>query len=143
MLKRLLLTAIALVFALGVGYAADQSGQKVVIPVDKTPANNGRQMFVSYCAPCHGVEGKGNGPAAAALKIPPTDLTVLSKKNHGRFPDTHIVAVMQFGADVPAHGSSQMPVWGPIFDKMSPANAQEKQLRINNLSRYIESLQAR
>ncbi|HVZ84611.1 MAG TPA: c-type cytochrome [Terracidiphilus sp.] len=143
MLKRLLLTAIALVFALGVGYAADQSGQKVVIPVDKTPANNGRQMFVSYCAPCHGVEGKGNGPAAAALKIPPTDLTVLSKKNHGRFPDTHIVAVMQFGADVPAHGSSQMPIWGPIFDKMSPANAQEKQLRINNLSRYIESLQAR
>ena len=42
--------------------------------------HNGKQMYVSYCAPCHGVDGKGNGPVAAALKKQPADLAVLSKK---------------------------------------------------------------
>ncbi len=142
MVKRFLLTTLAVVFTLGMGYA-DQSGRKVTIPVDKTSPTSGRQMYSSYCAPCHGVDGRGHGPAAVALKNQPTDLTDLSKKNHGRFPDTHIVAVMQFGAEVPAHGSAEMPVWGPILTKMDVSNVQETQLRISNLSRYIESMQAR
>lgn len=142
MLKRLLLTTIAVTFALGMGYA-DQSGKKITIPVDRTPATSGKQMFTSYCAPCHGVDGRGHGPAAAALKTQPTDLTELSRKNHGRFPDTHIVSVMQFGSDVPAHGSAEMPVWGPILAKMNVSNVQDKQLRISNLSRYIQTMQAR
>ena len=72
----------------------------------------------------------------------PTDLTELQKNNHGKFPDTHIVAILQFGAEVPAHGSSTMPVWGPILGNMNQANVQDKQLRISNLSRYLESMQA-
>ena len=142
MLKRLLVTAITAVIAAGMCYA-DQSSAKVIIPVDKTNATNGKQMYVNYCAPCHGVDGRGHGPAATALKTQPTDLTGLSKKYHGRFPDTHIVSVLQFGAVVPSHGSAEMPVWGPILGKMNMANSQDKQLRISNLSRYIESMQER
>ena len=100
-------------------------------------------MFTSYCAPCHGIDGKGNGPAAPALKAPASDLTVLSRNNHGKFPDTHVVSILQFGMEMRAHGSAQMPVWGPILGKMNQTNPQEKQLRISNLSRYLETLQVK
>jgi mono/diheme cytochrome c family protein len=142
MLKRLLLIALATALAVGIGYA-DQSKSKVIIPVNKTAPTNGKQMYTSYCAPCHGVDGRGNGPAAAALRVPPTNLTGLSRKNHGRFPDTHIVAVLEFGPSIPAHGSAEMPVWGPLLGKMDQTNVQDKQLRISNLSRYLESIQAK
>lgn len=143
MLKHLLLTALAAGFCASMGYAADQSLVKVTIPVEKTSPTSGRQMFTSYCAPCHGVDGRGHGPAATALKTAPTDLTGLSRKNHGIFPDNHIVGVLEFGAALPSHGSPQMPVWGPILAKMNRTNASDKQLRISNLSGYIQSLQER
>lgn len=142
MLKRLFLISLAAAVAVGTGYA-DQSGSKVIIPVSKTSPTSGKQMYTSYCAPCHGVDGKGRGPAAAALKTEPTDLTGLANKNHGKFPDTHIISVLQFGSDVPAHGSAEMPVWGPILGNMNKTNLQDKQLRMSNLSRYLESIQAR
>jgi hypothetical protein len=67
----------------------------------------------------------------------------LRRNNHGKFPDAHVVSVMQFGSDVQAHGSADMPVWGPILGHMSANNVQDKQLRISNLSRYLESIQAK
>jgi len=142
MLKSLLVTAVAAVLAASLSFA-DQSQSKVVIPVNKTSPTDGKQMYTNYCAACHGVDGKGNGPAASSLKAQPTDLTELQKDNHGKFPDTHIVAILQFGASVPSHGSATMPVWGPILGNMNQQNAQEKQLRISNLSRYLESIQVR
>lgn len=141
MLKRLLFAAVAAMIAVSLSFA-DQSQSKVVIPVNKTAANDGKQMYASYCTPCHGVDGKGHGPAAAALKPSPADLTELTRSNHGKYPDAHVLAILQFGADVPAHGSATMPVWGPILGSMNKTNAQEKQLRISNLSRYVESIQA-
>ena len=72
-------------------------------------------MYVNYCAPCHGVDGKGNGPVAAALKTQPTNLAVLSKNHGGKFPSTHIASVLQFGTAHPAHGSAEMPLWGPAL----------------------------
>jgi mono/diheme cytochrome c family protein len=128
--------------AVGMSYA-DQSKAKVIIPVNKTQATSGKQMYVNYCAPCHGVDGRGNGPVAAALKTPPTDLTVLSKNNHGKFPDTHIVSVLQNGSNIPSHGTADMPVWGPILAKMNQTNPQDRLLRVSNLSRYLETLQAK
>ena len=92
MLKRLLFFAMAVTFALAVGFA-DQSNGKVIVPVNKTNPTDGKQMYTSYCAPCHGVDGRGHGPVAAALRQPPTDLTGLAKANHGKYPDTHVIAV--------------------------------------------------
>ena len=142
MLNRLLVLTLAGAVAACMGYA-EQSTKKVIIPVNRTSPTSGRQMYASYCAPCHGVDGRGNGPAATAMKVRPTDLTGLCKKNNGRFPDTHIVTVLQFGSEMPSHGSVEMPVWGPILGKMDVNNPQDKQLRISNLSRYLESIQAR
>ena len=142
MLKRLLLTTLAAAFAVSMGYA-DQSNAKVTIPVTQTSPTSGKQMFSSYCAPCHGVDGRGNGSYAPVLKTPPTDLTVLTRNNHGKYPDSHIAAVLQNGVEVPSHGTPDMPVWGPILGKMSQGNTQDRLLRISNLSRYVESLQVK
>jgi len=142
MLKRILLTALAATLAAGMGYA-DQSTAKVTIPVNKTVPNSGKQMFASYCATCHGADARGNGPVASRLKTPPPDLTVLARNNHGKFPDTHIVSVLQYGSEWPTHGTVEMPVWGPILGKMNQTNPQERLLRISNLSRYLETLQVK
>jgi mono/diheme cytochrome c family protein len=141
MLNRFYVVGLAAALATGMGYA--QSNPNAVGTVNKTNPTSGKQMYVNYCASCHGVTGKGDGPAAAALKMPPADLTLLSKNNNGKFPDTHIAAVLQFGAEIPSHGSPDMPVWGPILGKMDKANPEFKQLRISNLSRYLETLQVR
>ena len=143
MLKTLLITAAAATLAVSLSFADETSTSKVVIPVHKTSATDGKQMYNGYCAPCHGVDGRGHGPAANALKPSPTDLTVLTKNNHGKYPDTHVLAILQFGTEVQAHGSATMPVWGPILGNMNRANNQEKLLRMSNLSHYLESIQER
>src|ERR1035441_10806551 len=107
MLKYLLVTALAGAFAAGIGYA-DQSKAKVTIPISKITPTSGKQMYVNYCAPCHGVDGKGHGPVASALKTPPNDLTLLSRSNHGKYPDAHVIAVLQNRSGIPAHGSVQI-----------------------------------
>ncbi|HEY1160472.1 MAG TPA: c-type cytochrome [Terracidiphilus sp.] len=142
MLKRLLVTAFTAMLAVGIGYA-DQSNAKVTIPVNKTSATSGKQMYANYCAPCHGVDGRGQGPVASALKTPPTDLTVLSRNNRGKFPDSHIATVLQNGTQISSHGTAEMPVWGPILGKMDQTNSQDRLLRISNLSRYLETLQVK
>ena len=142
MMKRLLLTALAASLAVSLSYA-DQTNAKVVIPITKTTPINGKVMYVNYCAPCHGVDGKGAGPVAPALKASPTNLTVLSRNNNGKFPDAHIVTVLTYGAEIKSHGSANMPVWGPILGKMNVSNSQDRMLRISNLSRYLDSIQAK
>jgi mono/diheme cytochrome c family protein len=141
-MKRLLAIAMGAALAANMGFA-NQPGTKVIIPVNRTSATSGKQMYTSYCAPCHGVDGRGNGTYAPALKGQPTDLTVLARNNHGKYPDSHVAAVLMNGVDVPSHGTAQMPVWGPILGKMSVGNTQDRLLRISNLSRYLESLQVK
>lgn len=121
---------------------ADQT-DRIKIAAGRTAANNGQQMYTSYCAPCHGIDGKGRGPVGPAMSRQPSDLTQLMRKNHGKYPDTHVVAILEFGTEVSAHGSATMPVWGPILGNMNRANLQDKQLRISNLARYLETIQER
>lgn len=142
MLKPLLLTALAAAVAASVGFAA-QPTTAVKIPISDQPATSGKQMFVNYCAPCHGVDGRGHGPVAASLRTPPPDLTQITRRNDGHYPAIHIVSVLQFGTKTPEHGTAEMPVWGPIFAKMNVSDPQVKTLRISNLSRYLETIQAR
>lgn len=142
MLRSLFVMAMTATLAAGIG-TADQSKAKVTIPVSKVTPTSGKQMYVNYCAPCHGVDGRGHGPTASALKTPPSDLTVLSRNNHGKFPDTHVVSVLQNGIEIPSHGSASMPVWGPILGKMNQSASQDRMLRISNLSRFLETIQVK
>lgn len=124
------------------------AGQKKIKRVDikGTSASSGQEMFKEYCAVCHGKEAKGNGPAASELKVRPPDLTTLAKRNDGKFPADRVVSILKFGAEAPAHGQADMPIWGPLFKSLqgtaSGGDAQVQQ-RIANLTHYLESLQAK
>jgi mono/diheme cytochrome c family protein len=74
----------------------------------------GEIEFLSSCAPCHGAEGKGNGPMGAALKAIPPDLTVLAKNNGGVFPFSNVYEVIDGRKAVAAHGTREMPAWGRV-----------------------------
>jgi mono/diheme cytochrome c family protein len=142
MFKRFAFIAVAAGLLMAAGYANETKG-KVTVPVERVNPTDGKLMYTSYCAPCHGAEGRGNGPVAGALKSQPTDLTTLAKSNNGKYPDSHVVSVLRFGSTLPAHGTAQMPVWGQLLGKMDNVHTQETQLRITNLSRYLHSLQVK
>jgi len=84
--------------------------------------------------------GKGNGPAAPALKTPPPDLTVLAKNNNGTFPQLKVINILENGTDLAAHGSKEMPIWGPVFRSMGP-DRNLGHLRQVNLTEYLKSIQ--
>jgi mono/diheme cytochrome c family protein len=122
---------------------AQPSAEIRKVPVQPTTVVQGAQLYRNQCAACHGMGGKGNGPAAPALKTPPPDLTVLAKNNDGKFPDLKVISVLETGTDLTAHGSKEMPIWGPIFRSMGPAAAgsQVGRLREVNLTDYLKSIQ--
>jgi mono/diheme cytochrome c family protein len=101
----------------------------------------GEDSFGFYCASCHGVGGRGDGPVAPSLKRPPADLTILTKKYGGTFPKADLVAfVTGVSNKLPTHGPSDMPVWGPIFRALDSSDIRVK-IRIDNIVTYIESIQ--
>lgn len=121
-------------------YAQEKSAIKRV-PVQPTDMTSGKEMFKTYCATCHGPGGKGDGPAASALKKAPADLTQLARKHNGKFPDGYVAAKLK-NVDEPVHGSKEMPVWGALLPSVSQSEA-ETQLRINNIVQYIATIQAK
>lgn len=106
-----------------------------------TSPASGKEMFVSYCASCHGKDAKGDGPAANALKQLPADLTTLAKRNGGKYPTDKVNAILRGQASLMAHGDQEMPVWGPVFWRLSGGHEEQVQMRIANLNHYLESLQ--
>jgi mono/diheme cytochrome c family protein len=124
-------------------------GQQTNTQIKKVPAPytspvSGRQMYISYCAACHGNEGKGDGPATPGLKAPPPDLTSLAKRQDGKFPGSYVVTVLRNGA-APIHGTVDMPIWGALFGAMDGKiqDSPEVRLRISNVTKYLESIQSK
>ena len=140
MLKRNLLLLAAVLVGFVVFGIAQQKEIKHV-PVKPTSPVSGQEMYNTYCAVCHGKDGRGTGPAAEALKTAPTDLTTLAKKNGGKYPSDHVSAAIQGDLNLPAHGSKDMPVWGRLFWHMSGGHQSEVQLRVVNLNKHIEEIQ--
>ena len=135
---RLLLTA-ALMATTGAAMAADK-------------VDFGKREYDSKCAVCHGRSGKGDGPYRALLSIPPTDLTVLARRNNGVFPFDGVAQSVDGRNAVKAHGSEEMPIWGrdyslaageryfdvPYFD-----TAGYVQARVLALTEYVNRLQVK
>jgi len=142
--KRMIQLAMV-VAAFGLPLSAQEQPSTTIhqVPVKSTSAASGKEMFNSYCAACHGTDGKGNGPAAVALKTPPADLTVLSKNNGGKYPALKVSSAIRGDINVPAHGSKEMPIWGHIFFEMSGGHESEVVQRVANLDHYVESLQVK
>ena len=104
----------------------------------------GQDLFRFYCSSCHGEDGKGHGPTAVALNTPPADLTRIAARSGGVFPRQQIIGFVTYGtpAVIVAHGTRDMPVWGPIFTALDPSVVRT-QMRIENLVLYIESIQTK
>lgn len=128
-------------FLLGTLIVGAQNTQLKKVPVTPIAADNGKAMFDAYCATCHGLDGKGEGPARTALKGTPADLTLLAQKNGGKFPAAHIASKLR-EVDEAVHGSKEMPIWGPLLSSVSTSDA-EIQMRISNLVHYIGTLQVK
>ena len=139
---RLLITAGALLAFSVTGFSQDKKTEIKKTPVVYTNPTSGAEMFGTYCAVCHGKDGRGTGPAAGALKKAPADLTMLSKKSGGKFPGLQITNYIKGDISPEAHGSRDMPMWGDIFRSVSGGQA-VVDLRIKALEDYIQGIQQR
>ncbi len=146
MLKKSMILLGTLVVVTSLCLAQDTTNQKSVVKqttIKQTSATSGKEMFVQYCAPCHGADGRGNGPAASAMKSQPTDLTQLARKHDGKYPANNVASVLKFGGGPGVHGSAEMPVWGPLLQSLDKFHDTVVQQRISNIVSYIETIQAR
>jgi mono/diheme cytochrome c family protein len=76
---------------------------------------SGEEIFLKYCATCHGESGRGDGPVARGLVTAVPDLTAISRR-YGDFPAMLIADTIDGrGARIDAHGTRTMPVWGYEF----------------------------
>jgi len=105
----------------------------------------GGNAFATHCASCHGADGKGAGPVAASLRIPPADLTLIAARRGGVFPADDIAAWIDGRMSPPAHGTREMPVWGYRFAEGLPPGELSQELvrgRILTVVEYLRSIQA-
>ena len=101
----------------------------------------GDVTYRTYCAVCHGTDGKGNGPAAAALKTAPADLTTYAQRHGGQFSAVELREVIEGERPIAAHGTREMPIWGDVFRSLY--DRPQTDLLIRNLLNYVESLQVK
>ena len=140
--RRSLWAVPVVVIAIGMMVSAQEPKKEIKhVAIRPTSAASGQEMYKSYCAVCHGLDGKGNGPAVDALKVPPPDLTMLAQKSGGKYPALKVSAIISGEEVLAAHGSKDMPIWGHLFWSMSGGHEAEVQQRVANLNKYIESLQ--
>jgi mono/diheme cytochrome c family protein len=100
----------------------------------------GPDLFRAYCASCHGMDARGTGPAAPALKAKVPDLTLLARNNRGQFPVALVRQMIAGDKLVTAHGSREMPIWGPIFHQVE-TDMDWGNVRLSNLLKYLQSIQ--
>jgi mono/diheme cytochrome c family protein len=100
----------------------------------------GPDLYRAYCASCHGADAQGNGPVAPALNTKVPDLTTISQRNGGVFPAERVRKIIAGNANVVAHGSGDMPIWGPIFHQVEE-DRDYGHIRLQNLTDYLQSLQ--
>ncbi len=137
----------ASIFGLTASSARAQGRTELMAPGEVT---TGKLQFRRYCASCHGEDAKGEGPVAAALTKKPPDLTALSQKNNGTFPEKRVVEIIDGTSVIEAHGTRAMPVWGVAFGKARPKSPtspplSEREVRekVNLIVDYLKSIQVK
>jgi mono/diheme cytochrome c family protein len=140
------ITLVTLLAGLGLGLvpfevAAQEHNSAPPQPTTKLiPSVEGPDLFRAHCAVCHGTDGRGNGPAAAALKVKPADLTLISVRNGGKFPADRVSHIIAGDDKIIPHGSREMPIWGPIFHEVQ-RDQDWGEVRMHNLQQYLLSIQ--
>jgi mono/diheme cytochrome c family protein len=137
-----LLSIIALVCAIAAGASKQIQLKEQEHSTPLIRSVKGPDLFRAYCASCHGQDAKGAGPAASALKAKVPDLTGLARSNSGVFPMLRVRQMIRGEEGVTAaHGSREMPIWGPIFHQIEE-DQDFGNVRLENLVKYLESIQS-
>jgi mono/diheme cytochrome c family protein len=103
----------------------------------------GERTFNTHCAACHGPLGEGDGPTAATLSVTVPNLRSLSQRNGGEFPTDAVASYIDGRSFPAAHGTREMPVWGPVFSATQRlvTGAESPQQRIEDVIAYLRELQ--
>jgi mono/diheme cytochrome c family protein len=107
---------------------------------DPLLAEIGAQTYQQHCTACHGVDGRGDGPAAKALKTPPSDLTRIAARRGGVFPAGEIAKAVDGRFHITAHGSREMPVWGKHFGVLIPETELSESITRGKIATLVEYL---
>ncbi|HEX5604997.1 MAG TPA: c-type cytochrome [Candidatus Binatia bacterium] len=124
------ISAILFIVPFGVSFAADVDG--------------GKEMYLKYCASCHGITGEGDGAVSRDLKVKVPDLTLLRRNNQGVYPTDRVLSSIDGRRDVRAHGDRTMPVWGEVFRKEHEKESYTELttlLQAKVIAEYVGSLQ--
>jgi mono/diheme cytochrome c family protein len=101
--------------------------------------NLGKTEYEATCAACHGQNGKGDGPVSVELRTKPSDLTLIAERNGGVFPADVLYRIIDGRKTIRAHGTFEMPVWGPVF--LRATSEDDVRNRILAIVAYLKSLQ--
>lgn len=139
-----LATAVLLALGLAISLGAAGAAPAQSPEAREQAAARGSVTYRVYCRTCHGTTARGDGPLAEIIKVAPSDLTTIARRNGGEFPEDRVTAVVDGRAEVAAHGSREMPVWGDAF---GPADGEggrddaEIREKIRQVVLYLETIQ--
>ena len=103
---------------------------------------SGSYTYRTYCATCHGLKGKGDGPLAESLRFHPPDLSQMARRNGGRYPADKVTKIVDGREPIDGHGGPDMPVWGDAFKNPETGFDDEKvKLKIRSVVDHLETLQ--
>lgn len=110
-------------------------------PVLPTATASGEEMYITYCAECHGRDAKGGPARTEAFGTAAPSLVTLSKNNQGRFPYAIVRDAIRGDEHGAIYGAGEMPPWGFLFRYVGSGSRMEVDMRINRLTEYLRSLQ--
>jgi mono/diheme cytochrome c family protein len=120
----------------GIAFASGAAAFDAVTLADYS----GEELFDRFCASCHGVGARGDGPVARSLNVAVPDLTSIAVR-YGEFPAARIRDVIDGrGIDTAAHGTRTMPVWGYEFYVEEGADVTAQRAVRDAINRLVEHL---
>ena len=139
-----------LVMALAAWASAAQQLEPPKPPSGQAPpgagvaAVSGAYAFRTYCASCHGVDGKGDGPLTDSLRFHPPDLSLIAKRSGGEFPTEKVIRIVDGRNPLKGHGGPDMPIWGDAFRNADTGyDDAAARAKIRGVVEHLKSLQAR
>lgn len=142
-------SALVVIAALAAWTTAAQEPKAPKAPAGQAPGSgvatvSGAYAFRTYCASCHGVDGKGEGPLTDSLRFRPPDLTLIAKRNGGEYPADKVTRIVDGRNPVKGHGGPDMPIWGDAFRNAETGFDQEAaRAKIRSVVEHLKTIQAK
>jgi mono/diheme cytochrome c family protein len=107
-------------------------------------AMSGQELYSRFCASCHGISGRGDGPVAKSIRVEVPDLTLVTRRAGGKYPRERIAQIIDGRHIIGAHGTRTMPVWGEDLSRLeigNPNAERASRVVIEKLADYLGLLQ--